>query len=141
MRLHLHHIGILVKDISKTVANYEKIYNCKKKSNIIHDPIQTAFVQFLTIQDNNMYTELIAPDGQNSKLMNALKKGGGIHHLCYLTDDLESTCVRLSSTGMLLLQEPVAAVAFGGRRIAWVMGLDGVPVELLEGVIDKWEKD
>jgi methylmalonyl-CoA/ethylmalonyl-CoA epimerase len=33
---------------------------------------------------------------------------------------------------MLLLQRPVPAAAFPGRRIAWLMGDDRLPVELVE---------
>jgi methylmalonyl-CoA/ethylmalonyl-CoA epimerase len=33
---------------------------------------------------------------------------------------------------MLILHKPVPAVAFEGRRIAWLMGMDGIPIELVE---------
>ena len=33
---------------------------------------------------------------------------------------------------MFILQSPVDAVAFEGKRIAWLMGKDGIPVELVE---------
>jgi methylmalonyl-CoA/ethylmalonyl-CoA epimerase len=76
--------------------------------------------------------ELVAPDGPESKLINALRKGGGLNHLCYESDDLGRDCRELAAHAMLVLQPPLAAAAFAGRRIAWLMGRDGIPIELLE---------
>jgi methylmalonyl-CoA/ethylmalonyl-CoA epimerase len=65
-------------------------------------------------------------------LSNALRKGGGLNHLCYATNDIETACRLLRAEQMILLQAPVAAVAFPGRRIAWLMGGDRTPIELVE---------
>ena len=40
---------------------------------------------------------------------------------------------------LFLLQAPLSATAFQGRRIAWLMGRDGIPVELVEAGSDSWE--
>lgn len=131
MNASLHHIGILVKDIAEARQAYVDRFGYEIQSEVIHDPIQTACVQFLRGQTEPL-VELITPDGPNSKLANALKKGGGLNHLCYLSDLIEEDCRQLRRQGMFLLQEPVAATAFPGRRIAWLMGRDGLPVELVE---------
>lgn len=137
--LSLHHIGVLVKDISQSAAEYTERFGYEIKSPIIHDELQTARVQFLKGIADSAYMELISPDGPQSKLTNALKKGGGLHHFCYNVMDIEESCQRLCNTGMLLLQKPMAAAAFPGRKIAWLMGLDGVPVELVEKGEEVWE--
>jgi methylmalonyl-CoA/ethylmalonyl-CoA epimerase len=130
--MNLDHIGILVPDITKAVGGYVKKFGCVVESEIIHDPLQTANVQFLGNGAQGFRIELVSPDGPGSKLGNALKKGGGLNHLCYLSEDIERDCARFRDCGMLLLQVPVAAVAFPGRRIAWLMGRDGIPIELVE---------
>lgn len=132
MTPNLHHIGILVGDIPKASKLYVERYGYRIASQIIHDPIQTAHVQFFTGDPSGMLIELIAPDGPGSKLTNALKKGGGLNHLCYLSENIEQDSADLRAHGMFLLQSPVAAEAFPGRRIAWLMGRDGIPVELVE---------
>ena len=132
MSLTLHHIGILVPDIAKAAVEYAKRFGHRPCSEIVHDPVQTAHVQFLALTDSVPYVELVTPDGPDSKLSNALKKGGGLNHLCYLSPAIDEECRRLRETGMLLLQSPVEAPAFSGRRIAWLIGRDGIPVELLE---------
>jgi methylmalonyl-CoA/ethylmalonyl-CoA epimerase len=130
--MELDHIGILVADISKAAETYVSRYGCRVESAILHDSVQTAFVQFLSTGSQGARIELVTPDGPQSKLSNALKKGGGLNHLCYLTSDIEIDCARLRQTGMFVLHNPVPAVAFDGRRIAWLMGKDGLPIELVE---------
>lgn len=127
----LHHVGILVKSIPEAAERYVSRFGYTLKSEIVHDPVQTAHVQFLEGQAGTLL-ELIAADGPASKLTNALKKGGGLNHLCYLVDDIEADCAALRAQGMFLLCAPVAAEAFSGRRIAWLMGTDGIPIELVE---------
>ncbi|MEN6407985.1 MAG: VOC family protein [Thermoguttaceae bacterium] len=128
----LHHIGILVPDIAKAVESYSSRFGYRVNGERVHDPVQTAHIQLMSLADSSPQVELVAPDGPRSKLANALKKGAGLNHLCYLTSDIEEDCRRLREGGMLLLHAPVPAKAFSNRRIAWLMGRDGIPVELLE---------
>lgn len=132
MQLAMHHIGILVRDIAESARIYEERFGCRPVGPTVHDPVQTAYVQFLDGVAMGVPIELISPDGPESKLAGATKKGGGLNHLAYAVDAIEDDCRRLRSAGMLLLQSPVAANAFPGRRIAWLMGRDGIPIELVE---------
>ena len=102
MTLRLHHMGILVKDIARGVDDYVKRFGYEVKSDVIHDPVQTAFVQFVKLAGESAYIEFVTPDGPNSKLSNALQKGGGINHLCYLTEDIQKTCEDLTDKGNVL---------------------------------------
>jgi methylmalonyl-CoA/ethylmalonyl-CoA epimerase len=128
----LHHVGILVADIPKAAQMYVARFGYRIAGEIIHDPVQTAYVQFLQSDGTGPLVELVAPDGPNSKLSNALKKGGGLNHLCYRSENIEQDCRELAAGGMLTLQAPVAAAAFPGGRIAWLMGRDGIPIELVQ---------
>jgi methylmalonyl-CoA/ethylmalonyl-CoA epimerase len=132
MDLSLHHVGMLVADVAQGAELYLRRFGYAVASEVIHDPVQTAYVQFLRLRGDPVYLELVAPDGPESKLANALKKGGGINHLCYATTDIEAAWRHLREQKMVLLQAPVPAVAFKGRRIAWLMGRDQTPVELVE---------
>lgn len=101
-------------------------------SPVIHDPLQTAYIQFLQLPGERTYLELVAPDGPGSKLSNAVKRGGGLHHLCYTAAALEEAILRLEAHGMKLISDPKPGVAFDGRRICWLLGADSVPIELCE---------
>lgn len=130
--LKLHHVGVAVAEIAMAAPYYEGLLGYRVESEIIHDPTQTAFVQFFRLPGDDSFLELVAPDGPNSKLAKAIKKGGGLNHLCYRVTDIEAAMVHLSGLEMVTLCEPVAAVAFPGRRIAWLLGGDRVPIELVE---------
>ena len=132
MNAALHHIGILVRDIERSAQSYVNRFGYQVHSDVIHDPVQTAYVQFFRGDGPGPLLELVAPDGPESKLSNALGKGGGLNHLCYFSETIEEDCRELRGQGMLVLQQPVQAEAFSGRRIAWLMGADGLPIELVE---------
>jgi methylmalonyl-CoA/ethylmalonyl-CoA epimerase len=134
MDLELHHIGIAVGDISQAVEDHRRRFGCEPEGRVIHDPVQTAFIQFLRVRGSPALIELVAPDGPGSKLKKALEKGGGLNHLCHSTEDIESACRVLREQGMVLIHRPTPAVAFGGRRIAWLIGRDRVLIELVERV-------
>ena len=128
----LHHVGVLVSDIPAAAETYIRRFGYELRSDVIHDPIQTAYVQFLRLPEESSYLELVAPDGPQSKLANGLKKGGGLNHVCYSTDDIDRACEDLRAAGAFLIQRPVSAVAFRGRRIAWLVGRDRALTELVE---------
>jgi methylmalonyl-CoA/ethylmalonyl-CoA epimerase len=130
--LSLHHVGVAVKEIEPAVKMYVQRFGYEIVSATIHDPTQTAYVRFLRLPGDATFLEFVAPDGPASKLANAVAKGGGLNHLCYATRDIEAAAAKLQAQGMIQLQAPIPAVAFPGRRIAWLMGMDRVPIELVE---------
>jgi methylmalonyl-CoA/ethylmalonyl-CoA epimerase len=132
MDLRLHHIGVAVRDISQATDDYRRRFGCELEGGLVHDPVQTAFIQFLRMRGDSVLIELIAPDGPESKLTNAVEKGGGLNHLCHSTDDIESACRSLRQAGMVVIHKPTPAVAFGGRRIAWLAGQDRLLIEIVE---------
>ena len=134
MNLILHHIGYAVKDIPQIADRYVGCLGYDVVTPIIHDPLQTAFGQFLRLPDDVVYLELVAPDGQNSYLAGAVRKGGGLHHLCYIANSLDTTIVCLEGCGMRVISPPKQAVAFAGRRICWLRGEDPLLIELVERI-------
>jgi len=68
----------------------------------------------------------------SSPVIPFLKRGGGLHHLCYEIDGLEDQLVLSRAQGGLVVRPPLPAVAFGGRRIAWVYTKNRLLLEYLE---------
>lgn len=129
----LHHVGILVADVRRASESMAARFGYGVESPVIEDPLQTAFAIFLRLPDADHWTELVAPNGPDSKLSNALRRTkGGTHHVCYQVEDIEGACVRLREQSMLVIAEPVASVAFGGRPIAWLVDGAGMLVELVQ---------
>jgi methylmalonyl-CoA/ethylmalonyl-CoA epimerase len=80
----------------------------------------------------NPVFELVEPAGDASPVNGFLKKGGGLHHVCYEIDDLEAGLELAQEVGLAIVAAPAPAVAFGGRRIAWVCSKSRLLMELLE---------
>jgi methylmalonyl-CoA/ethylmalonyl-CoA epimerase len=127
-----HHVGYVVKVIDEIVPFYVDRYGYEISTRVIHDPLQTAFVQFLRLSGDLTYLEFVAPDGPESKLSNAAGRRGGLNHLCYSVGSLEQAISQLEAEGMHLFSAPKPAVAFGGRRVCWLLGEDPLPIELVE---------
>jgi methylmalonyl-CoA/ethylmalonyl-CoA epimerase len=130
--LALHHVGFAVAAIELTTRSYVTRYGYAIRTPVIHDPLQTAFVQFLALPGDHVYLELVSPDGPESRLSSAVRRGGGLNHLCYVADDLEKVAEWLVQSEMMQISPPQSAVAFGGRRICWLVGEDMLPIELVE---------
>ncbi len=130
--MSLHHVGFAVPKIEPAVELYVRRFGYEVCSPIVHDAVQTAHVQFLRLPGDSSYLEFVAPDSPESKLTEVAKNGGSLNHFCYRTHDIEQAVEDLRKTQMLVLCEPTPAPAFNGRRIAWLLGRDRVPIELVE---------
>lgn len=130
--LRLHHTGLLVRDLPTAAAGLVERFFYVVESDVIEDHVQTALVQFLRQPGTSSWLELVTPNDRASKLSRAAASGGGLHHLCYETDDIEGSVAEMRGKAMMTLCEPVPAMAFGGRRIAWLMDRSRLLVELVE---------
>ncbi len=130
--LTLHHVGYAVQLLEPVAQSYLQRFGYVAETGLLHDPLQTAHVQFLRLPGDRTYLELVAPDGPASKLAAAVRRGGGLNHLCYVCENLEQAIAHLEATGMKLISDPKPAVAFAGRRICWLLAPDPLPIELVE---------
>jgi len=100
---------------------------------VIHDPLQQASVTFVRCGGpDTPAIELVEPAGENSPLRKFVMQGGGLHHVCYEVDSLDAQLEQSRAAGCLVVKNPLPAVAFGGRRIAWVYTRQKLLVEYLE---------
>lgn len=130
--LRLHHVGYAVTSIGVAEQSFRLRFGYQLVSPVIHDPLQTAHVQFLQLAGEGTYLELVEPDGPASKVAGAVRGGGGLNHLCYSVAALAEAIGHLEELGMKLISEPKPAAAFDGRRICWLLGADRTPIELIE---------
>jgi methylmalonyl-CoA/ethylmalonyl-CoA epimerase len=129
----LHHLGFVVASISKAAEEFALSTGLRWDEKIIHDPLQRVRVSFFWPADTrNPAFELVEPASEASPVTRFLKKGGGFHHVCYEIDDLESGLQKARAAGLAIVSPPTPAVAFDGRRIAWVCSKSRLLMELLE---------
>ena len=128
--LTLHHIGVVVHRIAEGLELYRALRFCVTTP-VFTDPIQRVRVQFINPGADTLI-ELIEPLQPDSPVSNFLsKRGPGLHHLCYLVDNINRACECVREQGGIVTCEPVAAVAFQGKRIAFAYW-HGSIIEFLE---------
>jgi methylmalonyl-CoA/ethylmalonyl-CoA epimerase len=96
------------------------------------DPIQGIQGQFLTGPGPRL--EIVCPAAPDGVLQPWLDRGAKMYHLAFEVADLEAEVDRLVAGRGRLILEPVPAVAFEGRSIAFVMLPNLLLVELVQGV-------
>jgi methylmalonyl-CoA epimerase len=131
--MKLHHLGFVVRDIAATIPGFVKSMGATWHSQIFADPLQKVNVAFLTTREGDPQVELIEPAGDDSPVLRFLnEKGGGLHHACYEVFDLDQELRNFKGRGAVIVRRAKPAVAFQGRRIAWVLTSEKLLVELLE---------
>ncbi len=129
----LHHIGFVVDSVERSLPFFATSMKANHVSEIFVDPLQKVKVAFLvTGGPGEPQIELVAPVGSSSPVHRFLAKGGGLHHLCYEVDNLEWQLAEMKDRKCVLIRPPKPAVAFSGRRVAWIVTRERLVVEYLE---------
>lgn len=126
----IHHLGFVCPDVEEGVLLHQA-FGFTLEAPATEDPLQQVRVAFLR-DAHGARIELLAPAGENSPVRAFLDKGGGLHHVCYLTPDLDAALAALRGQNFLVLREPVPACALGGARIAFAYSRSMQLIELLE---------
>jgi methylmalonyl-CoA/ethylmalonyl-CoA epimerase len=129
----LHHIGYVVSSIQRSAESLARSLSVAWDGKIVFDPLQKVRVSFFQGQNNtDPMIELVEPAESESPVSRFLERGSGLHHLCYEVQNLESHLEFCRSVGTRIIRAPVPAVAFDGRRIAWVVTKTKLLLEFLE---------
>jgi len=124
----LNHVGFAVTSIRQVAPDFARCVSATWDGEIIYDPLQLTNSSFLRARATGQPAiELVEPTAQGSPLYRFVEQGGGLHHLCYEVESLEQQLRLSRSLGALILKPPVPAVAFRGRRIAWVYNRTDTP--------------
>jgi methylmalonyl-CoA/ethylmalonyl-CoA epimerase len=131
--MRLHHVGFVVPSILDEIANLAESIGAYWDETVWHDPLQKATVAFLrTSSADDALIELVEPAAEGSPVVQFLHKGGGLHHLCYEVEDLGACLKTARISGSVVVRRPRPAVAFGNRRVAWVLTRQKLLLEYLE---------
>ncbi len=131
--IRLHHVGYVVRSIEETAERFACSIGASWDQEVILDRLQASRVAFLANPSQPFpLVELVQPESEGSPVSNFLKRGGGLHHLCYEVKSLEQQLESSRMLGGTIVRSPLPAVAFQGRRIAWVFTKDRLLLEFLE---------
>ena len=115
--MKLHHIGIVVQNIQKSLGELTKYLDFE--STTVPSLVGSQKVNICFLKTNNVFLELIEPAEENSPISNFIKKGGGFHHLCFEVDDIHLELEKMKKNGAHVVVDVVKG--FEERLTAFVM--------------------
>lgn len=129
MENKIDHIGYLTGDIAATAKAFEKLGY--QRGEIVNDDTQRTRICFLTKADE-VRVELVEPYEDNRTMQKMLtKQGVSPYHTCYEVDDVDSEYEQLIQEDWVALFKPVAAPAFGNRKICYFWNAEIGFIELV----------
>ena len=125
--LPVDHIALATPDLSEAVPLYERLTGARS-SNVEEIPAQGVRVAFVGALE---LLEPLTPDSTVAKFLE--KKGPGLHHVAYRTEDIRSDLARLAAQGFELIDTEPRPGAFG-HQVAFLhpRSTGGVLVELVQ---------
>lgn len=137
LNFKLLHVGVAVPVLGPTSELLSSLFGYKVVSGPFDDPIQKVTVNFLAKSVNDpAEIELIAPLTDDSPIRSILAKDrGAAYHLCFETSDIDRALIHAQNNGCIVVSAPVPAVAFQGRRIAWIYTRSRQLFELVEATL------
>ena len=115
--MKLHHIGIVVKNIQKSLGELNQYLHFE--STTVPSLVGSQKVNICFLKTNNVFLELIEPAQENSPISDFVKKKGGFHHLCFEVDDIHVELERMKKNGARVIVDVVKG--FENRLTAFVM--------------------
>lgn len=130
MSLKIHHVGYLVKNITKAITSFICLgYYVEKET--MFDEYRGISICFL-IKDGYRI-ELVSPATDGSVVSNLIKKyGNSPYHICYISDDFNNDCNLLTRKGFKKLGDPLVAPACENKEAIFFTSRIGL-VEVIRG--------
>jgi methylmalonyl-CoA/ethylmalonyl-CoA epimerase len=131
MLIRIDHIGIAVDDLDAAIALYEQNFGMA----LVHREIaEGPGLELVLLEIGESHIELLTPVRDDAMISGFLAEHGpGLHHVAYVTRDIEDEMARLVGEGMRLIDtEPRTGIR--GSRIAFLEpdGTGHVLTELVE---------
>ena len=125
----LDHIAIAVPDLEGAIARFLEDFGLHHDGNEVVEAAQTI-TAFFSVPETHI--ELVYPlDGAGPIATYLEKRGGGLHHLCFRTDDIDADVERLRAKGYQFTSDAPTPGAHGSRVIfIHPKSCDGVLIEL-----------
>lgn len=100
---HIEHIGIAVKSLDAAIPFYEEKFGlkCYSIEEVADQRVKTAF--FKIGQTKIELLESTDPEGTIAKFIE--KRGEGIHHIAFASNDLAGDLKELSDNGVQLIDQ------------------------------------
>jgi methylmalonyl-CoA/ethylmalonyl-CoA epimerase len=127
----LNHVALAVPDLASASAYYRDVLGADV-SDPLPQPVHGVTVVFVNLPNTKI--ELLEPLGENSPIASFMAKnpGGGMHHLCYEVDDIESARDTLVAKGARIIGDSKPKIGAHGKPVLFLHPKDtfGALIEL-----------
>lgn len=127
--MQIDHLGLVVPDIEAGIEHWQIVFGYHQATEVVVNTRQKVKVVFME-KEGSLQMKLIEPTDPSSPA--AAMKAGGMHHLCFYTEDLDAELLRLRKLRCRILAPPQPGEAFDDERIAFVFAKQGLNIELIE---------
>lgn len=124
-----HHVGYATASIERELPIFG-LLGYSAEGEAFTDPTQG--VRGLFLAGPGPRIELLESLSDSTTLAPWLANGVRMYHLAYTVPDIDAAVAWARSQRARVTVEPVAAVAFAGRRISFVMFRNGLLIEFIE---------
>ena len=97
----INHLGIVVKDIDETLSFLREVFGAEEIYRIEVPQMKQLSAVVRIGKDCFELMEPTSPDGPAGQFL--ATKGGGLHHVSLLCDDVESLCETLEEKGLKVI--------------------------------------
>lgn len=130
--MRFDHIGLFVRELAFGRATLSELLPIVSWTEPVDDPVIKVCIQFGTDASGLRY-ELVAPLGPGGPVDQALATGNNLlNHVAYRVSDLDADLRRLRRRACVPTGAPKPAVAFGGRRVVFLLTPLRFILELVE---------
>ncbi|MGH2401927.1 MAG: VOC family protein [Candidatus Limnocylindria bacterium] len=130
----IHHVAIVVRSIEVSLARYRELFALEPEAAPVTFAPQGVRLCFLAtgsgLAARIELIEPIDPDGGVGRFLEA--RGEGLHHVCFVTDDLPTELEHLASYEAELIDRDPRPGAHGTVAFVHPRTLNGVLWELLQ---------
>lgn len=131
MQVELDHIGFVVNNIENAIEYFVGNFGYNLRSKAMYDELR--HVKLAMLELNGLCLELIQPLDASSPSYDFMLSGGGLHHLCYATDDLEAKIKELQNNKHTLIKRAECAPLLSGKKVAFLFSRETKQIiELVE---------
>ena len=130
----IHHVAIVVRSIDEALPRYRDLLGLAPELDPAVFAPQRVRLAFLpTGPDPAARLELVEPIDEESGVARFLAaRGEGVHHVCFLTDDLPASLEALAAAEAELIDQEPRQGAHGTVAFVHPRTLNGVLWELLQ---------
>ncbi len=127
----IDHIGIVVKSIEAGIRHWTSVFGYNQMTAVTKNSRQMVNVVFMQKKDS-ILIKLVEPENEQSPVYRFARRGGGLHHLCFKSDDMAEKIISFKQMGLRELAAPQPGEAFNNKNIAFLFTKQGINIELID---------